>query len=101
MDELLLNLSVYWFTGTIGSSMRLYWETRSRPLHFARGESIGVPAAVALFPKELPMPPRTWVERVFTDLRRWTIMPRGGHFAALEEPDLMADDLRAFAGNLR
>lgn len=101
LDELLLNLSVYWFTGTIGSSMRLYWETRSRPLHFGRGESIAVPAAVALFPKELPMPPRSWVERVFTDLRRWTVMPRGGHFAALEEPDLMADDLRAFAGNLR
>jgi pimeloyl-ACP methyl ester carboxylesterase len=99
-EALLTNLSIYWFTGCIGPSMRLYWETRLQPLHFSRGETIAVPAAVAVFPKDLPMPPRCWVERVFTDLRRWTVMPGGGHFAALERPGLMADDLRAFARSL-
>jgi pimeloyl-ACP methyl ester carboxylesterase len=80
--------------------MRLYWETRARPLAFPHGTAIEVPLAVALFPKELPMPPRRWVERVFRDLRRWTQMPRGGHFAALEQPEMLAQDIRAFARDL-
>jgi pimeloyl-ACP methyl ester carboxylesterase len=63
-DELLTNVSIYWFTQTIGSSIRLYWENRGRPLHFAPGERVQVPCAVALFPKEIVMPPRSWVERV-------------------------------------
>ncbi|RVA81385.1 epoxide hydrolase, partial [Mesorhizobium sp. M7A.F.Ca.CA.001.08.2.1] len=91
---------LYWFTRTVASSMRLYWETRARPLAFASGTAINVPLAVALFPKELPMPPRSWVERVFKDIRQWTAMPRGGHFAALEQPALLAQDLTAFAGGL-
>jgi pimeloyl-ACP methyl ester carboxylesterase len=99
-DDMLANISLYWFTRTVASSMRLYWETRARPLAFAPGTAIHVPLAVALFPKELPMPPRSWVERVFKDIRRWTAMPRGGHFAALEQPALLAQDLRAFAGGL-
>ncbi|SDA91179.1 epoxide hydrolase family protein [Mesorhizobium qingshengii] len=99
-DDMLANISLYWFTRTIASSMRLYWETRARPLAFPPGTAIDVPLALALFPKELPMPPRSWVERVFRDVRRWTAMPRGGHFAALEEPLLMANDLRAFARDL-
>jgi pimeloyl-ACP methyl ester carboxylesterase len=99
-DDMLANISLYWFTRTVASSMRLYWETRARPLAFAPATAIHVPLAVALFPKELPMPPRSWVERVFKDIRRWTAMPRGGHFAALEQPALLAQDLRAFAGGL-
>ncbi|QND63197.1 epoxide hydrolase [Mesorhizobium loti] len=99
-DDMLANISLYWFTRTIASSMRLYWETRARPLAFAPGTTIHVPLAVALFPKELPMPPRSWVGRVFKDIRQWTAMPRGGHFAALEQPALLAQDLRAFAGGL-
>ena len=99
-DELLANLSIYWYTGSIASSMRLYWETRSRPLRFAQGETIAVPLAVALFPKELLMPPQSWVARVFTDVRRWTVLPRGGHFAALEEPTLLVQDIRNFARDL-
>jgi pimeloyl-ACP methyl ester carboxylesterase len=81
--------------------MRLYWETRARPLAFPPGTEIEVPLAVALFPKELPMPPKSWVERVFRDVRRWTTMPRGGHFAAFEQPGLLAQDLRAFASELK
>jgi pimeloyl-ACP methyl ester carboxylesterase len=99
-DELLTNVSIYWFTQTIGSSMRLYWESRRRPLRFAPGERVRTPTAVAHFPKEIPLPPRSWVERVY-DVRRWTEMPRGGHFAALEQPELLARDIRAFFRPLR
>ncbi len=100
-DEVLANISLYWFTRTVASSLRLYWETRARPLAFPPGAEIGAPLAVALFPKELPMPPRSWVERVFRNVRRWTTMPSGGHFAAFEQPGLLAQDLRAFATELQ
>ena len=56
--------------------------------------------AMALFPRELPTPPRSWVERVF-NVQRWTAMPRGGHFAALEQPQLLVEDIRAFFRPLR
>ena len=59
-----------------------------------------MPAAVAVFPAEIINPPRAWTERLLSDLRRWTEMPRGGHFAAHEEPQLLADDVLAFAGEL-
>ena len=99
-DELLTIISIYWFTQTIGSSMRLYWEGRQRPLRFVQSERVRVPCAVAHFPKEIPMPPRSWVERVY-DVRRWSKMPKGGHFAALEQPTLLAQDIRSFFKLLR
>ncbi len=99
-DELLANVALYWITGTIGSSIRLYLESRKSPIRFAAGERIGVPCGVARFPAEAPMPPRDWVERHY-DVVRWTAMPSGGHFAALEEPDLLAADIRAFFRPLR
>jgi pimeloyl-ACP methyl ester carboxylesterase len=99
-DELLTNISIYWFTQTIGSSMRTYWEGRKCPLHFAPGQRINVPCAVAHFPKELTMPPKQWVGQVF-DIKRWTEMSRGGHFAALEQPNALVEDIRAFFGLLR
>jgi pimeloyl-ACP methyl ester carboxylesterase len=99
-DELLTNVTIYWATETIHSSIRLYREAAATPLHFAQGERVGVPCGVARFPKEAPSPPREWVERCF-DVRRWTEMPRGGHFAALEEPALLAADIRAFFRTLR
>ena len=97
LDDVLTDVSIYWFTQTISSSMRLYWETRRSPMSFAFGDTIVVPTAVAHFPREIMMPPPEWVSRVFTDVRRWTTMPRGGHFAALEQPELLAADIRAFA----
>ena len=100
LDALLTDISIYWFTGTIGSSMRLYREARRRPLHFKPGERVLPPLAVARFPRELPMPPREWVERMF-DVARWTEMPRGGHFAAMEAPELLAQDIRDFFRPLR
>lgn len=99
-DELLTNVSLYWFTETITSSFRLYRETRLNPLGFAPGERVSVPMALAHFPKEVWMPPRSWVERVFPDIRRWTEMPSGGHFAAFEQPQLLVEDIRAFLRTL-
>jgi pimeloyl-ACP methyl ester carboxylesterase len=94
-DELLTNVSIYWFTQTVHSSMRLYFESQKTPLHFKQGERVLVPCGVARFPKEAPSPPREWVERCYK-VQRWTEMPRGGHFAAMEEPELLAEDIRAF-----
>ena len=75
--------------------MRLYREGRAQRLVFGEGARVAVPCAVARFPKEEPMPPRDWVERAY-DVVRWTEMPRGGHFAAMEEPELLAADVREF-----
>lgn len=100
-DELLTWVMIYWTTGTIASSMRLYREAARHPLHFGEGERVRVPCGVALFPAETPAnPPREWVERVY-DVCRWTEMPRGGHFAAWEEPGLLARDIREFFRELR
>jgi pimeloyl-ACP methyl ester carboxylesterase len=99
-DKLLDNVTLYWMTETIHSSMRFYYESKRTPLRLAPGERVGVPCALARFPAEAPSPPREWVARGY-DLRRWTEMPRGGHFAAMEEPDLLAQDIRAFFRALR
>ena len=99
-DELLTNITIYWATQTINSSTRIYYESHRAPLEFRKGEGAQVPCAVALFPKDLNYPPREWAERVF-NLQRWTEMPRGGHFPALEEPEMLVEDLRAFFRPLR
>lgn len=100
LDTLLTDISLYWFSDAVNASLRLYRENRLSPLAFDAGERVTPPLGVAVFPHELPTPPRSWVERVF-DVRRWTVMPRGGHFAALEQPELLAEDIRAFFRPLR
>ncbi len=94
-DDLLTNVSIYWWTQTIHSSCRLYVETRQRPLHFGQDTRVTVPCGVAHFPAEAPFPPREWVERGYA-VTHWTTMARGGHFAAMEEPELLAADVRTF-----
>jgi len=98
-DELLTNITLYWVTGTINSSIRVYYENvhTSRPLADRRVE---VPTAIAILPQDLLPPVRAWEERWY-NLHRWTELPRGGHFAEWEEPELLADDLRAFFRPLR
>ncbi|GAB6851864.1 epoxide hydrolase family protein [Paraburkholderia kururiensis] len=100
MDQLLTDISLYWFGHMLDASFRIYRENRLRPLAFGPNERVATPLGVALFPRELPTPPRSWVERVF-DVQRWTPMPRGGHFAALEQPELLVEDVRAFFRPLR
>jgi len=99
-DELLTNVMIYWLTETIHSSTRLYYESRERPLRLSSENRVKPPVAFALFPKEIPMPPRSLAERGF-NIARWTVMPRGGHFAAMEQPDLLAGDIRDFFRPLR
>lgn len=94
-DELLTNISIYWFTETITSSMRLYKEGAANPLILSPDRKIKSPLAVASFPAEIPIQPRERVEKI-ANLVRWTNMPRGGHFAALEEPELLAADISEF-----
>ena len=98
-DELLTNISIYWFTNTITSSTRIYYENRNtqqiKPMEF-----INVPTGAAIFPAEIFITPRAWAEESY-DLRHWTVMDEGGHFAALEKPELYIQDLRTFFRLLR
>jgi pimeloyl-ACP methyl ester carboxylesterase len=98
-DELLTNVMIYWVSETINSSFRVYYETQHNPPEH-RGEYIRVPTGVAIFPKDLVPAPREFAERFF-EVQRWTEMPRGGHFAAMEEPELLAEDIRAAFRSLR
>jgi pimeloyl-ACP methyl ester carboxylesterase len=100
LDALLTNVSVYWFTATIGSAIRLYREAAQAPLAFAPGQRVQPPLGFALFPGEVALPPRSWLERCYT-VQRWTEMPKGGHFAAMEQPAALAGDIRAFFRDLR
>lgn len=95
LDELLTTITLYWVTGTIGSSMRLYYEGRLHPRQLRLGERVEVPCGVSLFPRDIAHPPREWADRAYR-ITRWTDMPRGGHFPAHEEPKLLAEELRAF-----
>lgn len=99
-DDLLTNIMLYWVTRTINSSFWLYYQMRHHPWRLGRGERITVPTAVASFPREIMRPPREWVARV-CNVQRWTAMPAGGHFAALEEPQALVEDIRAFYRDLR
>jgi pimeloyl-ACP methyl ester carboxylesterase len=95
--DLLTNITFYWVTQTATSSARIYYENQRAP---AAQRRVEVPTACAVFPKEISIPPRRWAEAQY-NVTRWTEMPRGGHFAALEEPQLLADDVRAFFRTLR
>jgi pimeloyl-ACP methyl ester carboxylesterase len=100
-DRLLANISFYWFTGAIGSSFWPYYAVRHRPWPIPDGRTIDVPTAYAQFPAEILRPPRSLAQRTYTDIRRWTVMPHGGHFAALEQPEALANEVREFFRPLR
>jgi microsomal epoxide hydrolase len=99
-DALLANISFYWFTGTIGSSFWPYYARMHGPWPIPDG-GIAVPTGYAEFPREILSPPRSLAARTYSDIRRWTVMPRGGHFAAMEQPEALAAELRAFFRPLR
>jgi len=93
-DTLLTNISIYWFTGTITASARIYYENRNAsPLKSM--SYISVPTGAAIFPAEIYLTPRAWAEAAY-NIRHWSVMPRGGHFAALEQPQLYVNDVREF-----
>jgi pimeloyl-ACP methyl ester carboxylesterase len=100
-DRLLANISLYWFTGAIGSSFWPYYAVRHGPWPIPEGRTVDVPTGYAHFPAEILRPPRSLAERTYTDIRRWSIMPGGGHFAALEQPEALATEIREFFRPLR
>ena len=96
-DELLDNIMFYWATGSATSSARLYWESFGPPSDL----SITVPAGFAVYPEEIVPPVRSWVDNVFSHVVHWREYPRGGHFAALEVPQVYVEDVREFARHVR
>jgi pimeloyl-ACP methyl ester carboxylesterase len=99
IDWLLTNITLYWVTGAINSSFWPYYAVRHAPWPVPLTPS-GTPTAYASFPREIRHPPRSFAEQAF-NIQRWTEMPRGGHFAALEAPDLLAADVATFFRSLR
>jgi pimeloyl-ACP methyl ester carboxylesterase len=93
-DELLDNVMLYWATASGASSARLYWESFK---NLAEGGRVEVPTGIAAFPREILRAPRRWCEPKY-NITHWTDMPRGGHFAAFEQPELFIDDVRTFFG---
>ena len=100
-DRLLTNVMLYWLTQTIASSVRLYWESKQSGMWEEAPEFVRAPTGVARYPKEEVLRfPRAWVERQY-NVTRWSVLPHGGHFAAMEQPELFVDDLRAFFRTVR
>ena len=98
-DELLDNLMLYWLPGTGASAARLYWESIRQVNEWITGTDAGtvdVPAGCSVFPRELQRPSRRWAEKRFADIRYWNEPARGGHFAAFEQPELLAHEIRSF-----
>ena len=94
-QELLANVTLYWLTQTIHSSIRMYHEIGLNPLKFRKDDFVKAPVGFAKFPKEIPTPPRGYLEKGL-NVVHWTELPKGGHFPALEQPKLLADDIRGF-----
>jgi microsomal epoxide hydrolase len=99
-DQLLTNVMVYWVTQTITSSMRLYWELQHAGAAGRSPEFVAVPTGIARYPREVLRFPRSWVERRY-HVTYWSELPRGGHFAAMEQPELFVADLRTFFATIR
>ena len=102
-DDLLGNVSLYWFTGTGASAARLYWESIRQVNEWISGsarDTVDVPVGGTVFPHELQRPSRRWAARRFTDIRYWSEPDAGGHFPALEQPGRFVTELTDFFGNL-
>ncbi len=100
-DQMLANISLYWFSGAINSSFWPYYARMHRPWPIPKGATIEVSLGYSAFPKEILRPGRALAEPVFSDIRRWTETPRRGHFAAMEQPAVLAKEVLAFARALR
>lgn len=97
-DAILDTISLYWFTNSAASSARIYWENRTATM---AGPKLTLPVAVTVFPRDIPLLPRTWIEEKYSNLIHFGEAERGGHFAALEQPEILVDELRAGLRSLR
>ncbi len=100
-DRMLANISLYWFTGCIGASFWPYYARMHGPWPIPVGRTVDVPTGYAAFPKEIRRPPRSIAAQAYTDIRRWTVMKKGGHFAAMEQPAALALEIAEFFRPLR
>jgi pimeloyl-ACP methyl ester carboxylesterase len=100
-DDMLANITLYWATGAIGSSFWPYHARLNRPWPVPPGATVDVPMGYTEFPREILRPPRSLAERLYSDIRRWTTQPKGGHFAAMEQPEALAHEIREFFRPLR
>ncbi len=99
-DQLLTNVMIYWVTRTIASSARLYRESRLAHLGAEARPYVDIPTGIARYPKEVMRFPRAWIEQSY-NVTYWSVMPRGGHFAAMEQPELFVDDVLEFFRTVR
>jgi len=97
-DDILDNITLYWLTNTGISSARLYWENK---LAFFAPKGVAIPTAVSAFPDDIDVPPRSWAEKAYPKLIHYNRLPKGGHFAAWEQPELFTQELRAAFKSLR
>ena len=100
-DEMLADITLYWATGAIGSSFWPYFARAHREWPVPAGKTVDVPMGYVEFPREILRPPRSGAARLYSDIRRWTTQPKGGHFAALEQPEVLAHEIREFFRPLR
>ena len=97
-DDILDNITFYWLTNTGVSSSRLYWENK---LAFFEPKNVTIPVAVSVYPQEIYVAPRSWVEKAYSNLIHFNKLPKGCHFAAWEQPKFFCDELRAAFRSLR
>jgi pimeloyl-ACP methyl ester carboxylesterase len=98
-DQMLGDITLYWLTATAASSARLYWESFRQVSEWfasATTDTVDVPTGCTILPREMPRPSRRWAATRYTDIRHWSELDRGGHFAAFEQPELFVDEVRAF-----
>lgn len=98
MDDMLDAISLYWFTNSAASSGRIYWENSSGTL---AGPKLALPVAVTVFPKDIPLLPRSWIEDTYSNLIHYGEADKGGHFAALEQPEILVSEIRTGLRTLR
>jgi len=98
VDDMLDAISLYWFTNSAASSGRIYWENRSGTL---AGPKLALPVAVTVFPGDIPLLPRSWIEDTYSDLIHYGEAEKGGHFAALEQPEILVGEIRTGLRALR
>jgi pimeloyl-ACP methyl ester carboxylesterase len=97
-DQMLDNISLYWFTNTAASSARINWENKDASLS---GGKLSLPVAATVFPREIYRPPKSWAEQTYSNLIYWNEAEHGGHFAAFEEPDIFVEEMRSAFRQLR
>lgn len=97
-DQMLDNISLYWFTNTAASSARIYWESKGAAFS---GGKLNLPVAATVFPRETYRAPKSWAEQTYSNLIYWNEAERGGHFAAFEQPDIFVEEMRSAFRTLR